>query len=340
MDTSLTVKDAAMAQPFGVNVDFTEEQVALIKRTIARGASDDELSLFLLQCRMTGLNPFTRQIYSIRRKQWNAQSRSYEEAQVIQVSIDGFRLVAERSRKYAGQLGPFWCAKDGDWLDVWLRPEPPAAAKVGVLRHDFKEPVWAVALFDSYAQKNNSGELISRWKTDPAGMLAKCAEALALRKAFPQDLSGLYTTDEFEKVLQDDSNVIDGQFKPAAAISEKATPQLEAGNEKRPASTGGALKHAARKQPQPKKEKSLAGAWGFSLEAPLDEWRKSVEERMTREAALEIPVKTSAGAKRFDEMVTDDWKRMKMWLATREDEKGLTPDEVVTQIAVEKLLAE
>lgn len=178
------------------DLDLDEEKIELLRRTIARGATEDELALFVEQCKRTGLDPFARQIYSVRRKQWNAQSRSYEEAQVIQVSIDGFRLTADRTHKYAGQVGPWWCGPDGEWKEVWLNEEPPAAAKVGVLRHDFHQPLYAIALFKSYVQTNAHGEPISRWKTDPAGMIAKCAEALALRRAFPHELSGLYTTEE------------------------------------------------------------------------------------------------------------------------------------------------
>lgn len=163
---------------------FTSEQLTLLKNTIAKGTTDDQFRLFIEVAQRTGLNPFAKQIYAVVR----------QGQMTVQTGVDGYRLIAQRTGEYAGQRGPEWCGPDGEWRDVWLDDIPPKAARVGVLRHGFLEPVWGVALTKSY--QSSSSPL---WKTMPEVMIAKCAEVLALRKAFPQELSGLYGEEEMHQ---------------------------------------------------------------------------------------------------------------------------------------------
>jgi phage recombination protein Bet len=143
-------------------VDFSMEQVDLVKRQVMPGASTDELQLFLATCRRIQLDPFARQIYAVKR--W---SKERGEKWETQVSIDGFRVVASRSGDYQGQEGPHWCGPDGVWRDVWLESSPPAAARVGVWRGGFKQPAWGVARYESYVQKTREGHPMRMWATIP-----------------------------------------------------------------------------------------------------------------------------------------------------------------------------
>jgi phage recombination protein Bet len=150
---------------------------------------------FLAHCRRTGLDPIARQIYAIYRGgKWG-----------IQISIDGARLVAERSGKYEGQTPVQWTADGERWVDAWMSPEYPRAARVGVYKTGFREPLYAVARWESYVvmkdvwergQKTGEQVVSDMWAKMPDLMLGKVAEMLALRKAFPQDLSGLYSGEE------------------------------------------------------------------------------------------------------------------------------------------------
>jgi len=174
---------------------WSPQQLSALKSLGLAQADAGDLAFFFHQAQRTGLDPFARQIYMINRGgRWG-----------IQTSIDGFRIIAQRSGQYAGQTAPYWCGDDGVWKDVWLANTPPVAAKIGVYRSNFAEATWAIARWDSYAVLNNP-----IWKKMPDVMLAKCAESLALRKAFPNDLSGIYTDEEMSQV----DNVVEEKIKP------------------------------------------------------------------------------------------------------------------------------
>jgi len=171
-------------------IQFKEEQIELIKKQIAPNANNNELKLFLYQAQRTGLDPLTRQIYCIHRGG----------KMTIQTSIDGFRVIAERSGEYAGQDEPIYTEENGKLISCKIT--------VYKFRGDVRYPASVgVAYFSEYVQQTPI------WTKMPRVMLAKVAEALALRKAFPQDLSGLYTSDEIADAPVKDVSPTNNFFK-------------------------------------------------------------------------------------------------------------------------------
>lgn len=207
---------------------ISDDQKQLWKNTFCKEATDDEFEMFCRICLRTGLSPEARQIYGMMRYDY----KSKRNVLMTIISIDGFRLIANRSHKYAGQMGPYF-KKDANsaWIDCWPYDKAPLIAKVGVLRHDFKEPLYATARWDSYCQKTKDGQPTMTWGKMPDIMLAKCAEALALRRAFPQELSGLYTADEMGHVDVDaidiDHKPIDPHAQPAGVLTGVLDPGFE-----------------------------------------------------------------------------------------------------------------
>lgn len=178
--------------------EWTEKQRYALG--LGQNVTGADLAIYLHVCQRTGLDPFARQIYMIER--WTKDGPR----QTIQTGIDGYRLIARRATDAArGTLAYAameWCGADGVWRDVWLSPEAPAAARCVVLRD--RQPYPAVALYREYVQTYKDkaiGQIVptAMWKDKAAGQLQKCAEALALRKAFPLDLSGIYVEEEMQQ---------------------------------------------------------------------------------------------------------------------------------------------
>lgn len=161
---------------------FTPEQISTIKSMYCKGATDDEFKVYLYTCERTGLCPFSKQIYAIKRGN----------AMTIQTSIDGYRLVAERTGRYCpGQKPTFEYDKNGKLLSA-----------TSYVKKLTKDGTWhiveAEAAYNEYAQSFN-GKASGLWEKMPRTMLAKCAEALAIRKCFPAELSGIYTREEMDQ---------------------------------------------------------------------------------------------------------------------------------------------
>lgn len=170
---------------------------------------DDDMLLFLYVAKRTGLDPLTKQIYAIYR--WN--SRMGREAMTIQASIDGMRLVAQRTKGYAGQ--------DDVIFDDETKKQPgKASVTVYKQMEGQRVPFTASARWNEYCQTGKDGMPTSMWAKMPFLMLGKCAEALALRKAFPNELSGIYTPEEMAQT----NNPLEGLTAPTRF--EKTTPEV------------------------------------------------------------------------------------------------------------------
>lgn len=166
-------------------VSWTNEQIDLIKRTIAVGATNDELQLFLYQAKRTGLDPLSRQIHFVKR----------QDKGTIQTAIDGYRLIADRTGKLAGSDDYVFDEGMTQFQHIASGRKQPITATVTVWKHVNGErcPFTATARWEEYFPGEKQGFM---WKKMPYLMIGKCAEALALRKAFPAELSGVFTNEE------------------------------------------------------------------------------------------------------------------------------------------------
>ena len=196
---------------------FTPEELAAFREEYARGSTDAQFTIFISECERRSLIPGQHIIFQLRgSKEWDAELKveKFVKKMVKITAIDALRLISQRTGEYEGQgEGEFYYLDDNNQPTVVSKiplphptlantPREPWAAAIPIYRKGFREPVRVVARFDAYAvmRKGKDGWCLSDvWSRRGPEMLLKCSEAAARRAAFPEELSGLYISEEFEK---------------------------------------------------------------------------------------------------------------------------------------------
>ncbi len=269
-------------------ITFDDSKVQLIKRTVAIGATDDELELFLHQCQKTGLDPLAKQIY------FQKYSTKAGPKMSIITGIDGYRLVADRTGKYAGNDEAVF---DGKISQTRYQTTFDAPAKASVT-------VWKLvsgqrvafsnsAYWNEYYPGDKKG---SMWQKFPHVMLAKCAESGALRKAFPADLSGVYTQEEMSQA-DVPIDIVTGEIaepeptpttKPAETTFEELTPH--------PKSAVAMVEKELDKMVKEVLDENISGAYGHDYEPEKPSY---TNEELRQQVAESDPVKAGFVADRL-----------------------------------------
>lgn len=191
-----------------MDTGFTPQEMNILQTSICKGLDSDQLSLFIYVCKHTGLNPFMKQIFAVPRKDIKASKEQGKEvfSMTIQTSIDGYRLIADRTGCYIpGREPTFEYDKSGKLLKA-----------TAYLKKKTADGTWhevsASAFYSEYVQcfkDYNTQQMIPTkfWQDMPHNQLAKCAESLLIRKSFPAECSGVYTKEEMEQADNEDIEV-------------------------------------------------------------------------------------------------------------------------------------
>jgi phage recombination protein Bet len=194
--------------------ELRNDEIELLKRTVARGCTPDEFALFLWVCRKHRVDPLTRQIYCVKRNltKHHKETRKTETGEIevwvsgeqmtIQMGIDGYRALAARGHK------DFGGSDDAEY--TWFQPDSktpagrriPESATIRLWKKGLDHPVTATAFWEEFAPGNLNETKADFYNRMPKHMLAKCAESLAIRKGYP-DMADIYTDEEMTQHSQD-----------------------------------------------------------------------------------------------------------------------------------------
>lgn len=212
---------------------LTKGETELLKRTVAKGVTDDEFALFLWVCKKHKIDPLTRQIHCVRRF---VQKHHTDEKgiwvsgfqMVIQIGIDGYRALAGRDHPdFGGCDEPEFEYDDG-------QKRIPILARIRLWKKGLEHPIVGVAYWDEYAPRDLTKAEAFMWNKMPRHMLAKCAEALALRKGYPE-LADIYTNEEMSQAADDytpegrqiiDAQPVTGTHEAARLVGEAKVKKL------------------------------------------------------------------------------------------------------------------
>ena len=184
---------AVATQQNQVAINWEDSKVVdVIKSTVAAGTTNEEFSMFAEFCKGTGLNPFKKEIWCI-----VTGKGQYRKVQMM-TGINGFYAIANSHPQFDGVENDY-----GPMKEIELRTPEKKKIKVPewieckVYRKDRSRPQMFRAVWEEFHQDlvTRNGYL-SIWAQKPSLMLEKCAESMALRKAFPQELNGMYTSEE------------------------------------------------------------------------------------------------------------------------------------------------
>ena len=192
-----------------VKQDLSPEDIKTLTEVgvIPKDCSAELVKLYAKICVETQLNPFRKQIHFIRR------GNTY----TVQVGIDGYRSIADRTGLYAGS--------DDYAFDDEKSPNK-ATVTVYKMVNGVRCPFTASARMSEYKPQDVKMQFM--WNKMPNLMLGKCAESLALRKAFPNELSGTYTDEEMQQADSPKDKIINAKLeKPQETNGDKKSPSAQ-----------------------------------------------------------------------------------------------------------------
>ena len=219
------------------NLELTDAQWASFAAEFCKGFTKEQQDVCRTFCQIRGLLPGKHVVFNLRQSsEWDeAVHAKVKTTKIVFITtIDAARLIAQRTGQYGGQAPEQYVYLDADGSPSVVSeiplpqlplkpgqqalPKEPWAVRTTVYRKDFEHPVTSIARFDAYAAtytKDGTIHLNEMWARRGPEQLAKCSEMLSLRKAFAEELGGVFIDTEFKP---DQEEVINQPISPAVAV--------------------------------------------------------------------------------------------------------------------------